>query len=272
MFFLSINISGVLQPLFECSSVTIFIQGLQRIGYIPRFPLWLTTILTQGGNGIKTVLPIIPEIGIMYVSLSFLEDSGYMARAAFVVDLMMQVLGLPGKSFVPLIIGFSCNVSAVMATRTLDTLRERLTTVLMAPFMSCRARLTIFVIFSSEFFNQQESLAVFSLYMIGIITAIFIGLMIKYTIMTGEVSPFIMELPVYHLPNLNHLILHTWPRLKSFVLRSGTIIIIVSTVIGTLNSFSFRGKTVNATNDSALASVSKFITPLLYPIDINRDN
>lgn len=144
MFVLAINIGGALQPLFDVGSSTIFIQGLQWVGYTLHFPEWLTIFLAQGiGGGINTVLPLVPQIGMMYLFLSFLEDSGYMARAAFVVDRMMQALGLPGKSFVPLIVGFGCNVPSVMGARTLDAPRERLITVLMAPFMSCGARLAI---------------------------------------------------------------------------------------------------------------------------------
>ncbi|MEG2042177.1 MAG: Fe(2+) transporter permease subunit FeoB, partial [Hafnia sp.] len=273
MFVLAINIGGALQPLFDVGSSTIFVQGLQWLGYTLHFPEWLTIFLAQGvGGGINTVLPLVPQIGMMYLFLSFLEDSGYMARAAFVVDRMMQALGLPGKSFVPLIVGFGCNVPSVMGARTLDAPRERLITVLMAPFMSCGARLAIFAVFSAAFFGQGGALVVFSLYMLGIVMAILTGLMLKHTIMRGEASPFVMELPVYHVPHLKSLLLQTWQRLKGFVLRAGKVIIIVSIFIGALNSFSFSGKAVDSINDSALASVSKVMTPLLQPIGVHSDN
>ncbi|WP_216782185.1 Fe(2+) transporter permease subunit FeoB [Candidatus Profftia tarda] len=272
MFFLAINIGGALQPLFDIGSSTIFVQGLQWIGYKLNFPDWLTILLAEGGGGINSILPMIPQIGIMYLLLSFLEDSGYMARAAFIVDRMMQVIGLPGKSFIPLIVGFGCNVSAVMGARTLDSPRERLITVLMAPFMSCGARLAIFAIFSTAFFGQGDALIVFSLYIIGIVMAILTGLMLKHTIIRGEPYPFVMELPAYHVPNLKILLMQTWPRLKDFILRAGKIIISASIVIGILNSFSFSGKPVDCMNDSVLASVSKIMTPLLKPIGIRRDN
>ncbi|ANC40359.1 MAG: Fe(2+) transporter permease subunit FeoB [Hafnia sp.] len=273
MFVLAINIGGALQPLFDVGSSTIFIQGLQWVGYTLHFPEWLTIFLAQGiGGGINTVLPLVPQIGMMYLFLSFLEDSGYMARAAFVVDRMMQALGLPGKSFVPLIVGFGCNVPSVMGARTLDAPRERLITVLMAPFMSCGARLAIFAVFSAAFFGQGGALVVFSLYMLGIVMAILTGLMLKHTIMRGEASPFVMELPVYHVPHLKSLLLQTWQRLKGFVMRAGKVIIIVSIFIGALNSFSFSGKAVDSINDSALASVSKVMTPLLKPIGVHSDN
>ncbi|WP_038934073.1 nucleoside recognition domain-containing protein, partial [Yersinia pestis] len=135
--------------------------------------------LAQGvGGGINTVLPLVPQIGMMYLFLSFLEDSGYMARAAFVMDRLMQALGLPGKSFVPLIVGFGCNVPSIMGARTLDAQRERLITIMMAPFMSCGARLAIFAVFAAAFFGQDGASIVFSLYLLGIAVAILTGLVL----------------------------------------------------------------------------------------------
>jgi len=273
MFLLAINIGGALQPIFDGGSAAIFIHGIQWIGATLHFPSWLTIFLAQGiGGGINTVLPLVPQIGMMYLFLSFLEDSGYMARAAFVMDRLMQSLGLPGKSFVPLIVGFGCNVPSVMGARTLDAPRERLMTIMMAPFMSCGARLAIFAVFAAAFFGQQGALVVFSLYILGIVMAILTGLMLKYTIMRGEATPFVMELPVYHVPHLKSLLLQTWQRLKGFVLRAGKVIVIVSIFIGALNSFSFSGKEVDNINDSALASVSRVLTPLLKPIGVHEDN
>ncbi|GKX64560.1 Ferrous iron transport protein B [Pragia fontium] len=273
MFVLAINIGGALQPLFDAGSAAIFISGIQWVGQTLHFPEWLTIFLAQGiGGGINTVLPLVPQIGLMYLFLSFLEDSGYMARAAFVMDKLMYALGLPGKSFVPLIVGFGCNVPSIMGTRTLDAPRERLMTIMMAPFMSCGARLAIFAVFSAAFFGKDGALIVFSLYILGIIVAILTGLMLKYTIMRGEATPFIMELPVYHVPHVKSLLLQTWQRLKGFVLRAGTVIVIASIIIGGLNSFSFSGKPVNNINESALASTSKVLTPLLHPMGVTQDN
>ena len=273
MFLLAINIGGALSPIFDAGSVAIFVHGIQWLGYTLHFPDWLTVFLAQGlGGGINTVLPLVPQIGMMYLFLSFLEDSGYMARAAFVMDRLMQALGLPGKSFVPLIVGFGCNVPSVMGARTLDAPRERLMTIMMAPFMSCGARLAIFAVFAAAFFGQQGALAVFSLYVLGIVMAILTGLMLKHTIMRGEASPFIMELPVYHVPHLKSLVLQTWQRLKGFVLRAGKVIVVVSIFLSALNSFSLSGKPVHNINDSALASVSRVFTPLLEPIGVHGDH
>jgi len=273
MFLLAINIGGALQPLFDVGSVAIFIHGLQWLGYTLHFPEWLTIFLAQGiGGGINTVLPLVPQIGMMYLFLSFLEDSGYMARAAFVMDRLMQALGLPGKSFVPLIVGFGCNVPSVMGARTLDAPRERLMTIMMAPFMSCGARLAIFAVFAAAFFGQQGALVVFSLYVLGIVMAILTGLMLKHTIMRGEASPFVMELPVYHVPHLKSLLIQTWQRLKGFVVRAGKVIVVVSIFLSALNSFTLSGKAADNINDSALASVSRVITPLFKPIGVHEDN
>lgn len=273
MFFMAINLGGALQPLFDIGSIALFVHGLQWLGAWAHFPDWLTLFLAQGiGGGINTVLPLVPQIGMMYLFLSLLEDSGYMARAAFVIDRLMQWLGLPGKSFVPLIVGFGCNVPAIMGTRTLDTLRDRQMTIVMAPFMSCGARLAIFAVFAAAFFGQQSALLVFSLYLLGIVAAVFTGLVLKKTVMRGDAHPFIMELPVYHVPHVKTLLLQTWLRLKGFVLRAGKVIVIASIVIGGLNSFSITGKPVDSLQDSALATISRHITPLLHPMGVKEDN
>lgn len=273
MFFLAINLGGALQPLFDLGSAAIFIQGTQWLGAGLHFPAWLTLFLAQGiGGGINTVMPLVPQIGMMFLFLSLLEDSGYMARAAFVMDRLMQALGLPGKSFVPLIVGFGCNVPSVMGARTLDAPRERLITVLMAPFISCGARLAIFAVFAAAFFGQHGAMVVFSLYVLGIVVAILTGLVLKHTLMRGTASPFVMELPVWHIPHLKSLLMQSWQRLRGFLLRAGKVIVLVSMVIGALNSFSLSGKPVSDLNQSALASVSRTLTPLLSPIGITDDN
>ncbi|OON40340.1 ferrous iron transport protein B [Izhakiella australiensis] len=273
MFLLSINLGGALQPLFELSSAAVFIDGVRWLGADLHFPAWLSIFLAQGvGGGINTVLPLVPQIGLMYLFLSFLEDSGYMARAAFVMDRLMQMLGLPGKSFVPLIVGFGCNVPAIMGARTLDAPRDRQMTVMMAPFMSCGARLAIFAVFAATFFGQHGASIVFSLYVLGILAAIATGLILKYTLMRGEATPFIMDLPLYHVPHIKSLLLQTWLRLKGFTLRAGKVIVLASMLIGGLSSFAFNGSVVSKIDNSALAEVSKTLTPALAPIGVRSDN
>ncbi|UXY11309.1 Fe(2+) transporter permease subunit FeoB [Kosakonia sp. ML.JS2a] len=273
MFLFAINIGGAFSPIFDAGSVAVFVHGIQWLGYTLHFPAWLTVFLAQGlGGGVNTVLPLVPQLGMMYLFMSFLEDSGYMARAAFVMDRLMQSLGLPGKSFVPLIVGFGCNVPSVMGARTLDAPRERLITIMMAPFMSCGARLAIFAVFAAAFFGQQGAVTVFSLYVLGIVMAILTGLMLKFTLLRGEASPFVMELPVYHVPHLKSLLLQTWQRLKGFVIRAGKVIIVVSIFLSAMNSFSLDGRTVDKIDESALASISRVFTPLLEPIGVHGDH
>ena len=275
MFVIAINLGGAIQPLFEGVATTLFINGTHWLCYQLNSPEWLTLFLVEGiGIGINTVLPLIPQIGLMYLCLAFLEDSGYMARAAFVVDRLMQALGLPGKSFVPLIVGFGCNVPAIMGTRTLNAPRERLMTIMMAPFMSCGARLAIFAVFAGAFFSGHGASIVFSLYLLGITVALFTGWMLRHTLLQGEAQPFVMELPPYHCPLIKGLFIQAWLRLKGFIFRAGKVIVIASIVIGALNNVSFKGHLIDDQHSepSALASVSQWLTPALQPIGIAPDH
>ena len=208
MFLLAINIGGALQPIFDAGSVAIFVHGIQWLGY-PALPGLADRVPRPGiGGGINTVLPLVPQIGMMYLFLSFegLRLHGARRLCDGSPDAKPSACR---KSFVPLIVGFGCNVPSVMGARTLDAPRERLMTIMMAPFMSCGARLAIFAVFAAAFFGQNGALAVFSLYVLGIVMAILTGLMLKHTIMRGEASPFVMELPVYHVPHIKSLIIQT---------------------------------------------------------------
>ena len=165
-------------------------------------PGWIIALLAEGvGGGIQTVSTFIPVIASLFLFLSILEDSGYMARAAFVMDRLMRFLGLPGKAFVPMLVGFGCNVPAIMATRTLDNQKDRLLTIAMAPFMSCGARLPVYALFAAAFFPASGQNVVFVLYLVGILAAVFTGLVLKNSLLGGETSPFVLELPNYHLPS-----------------------------------------------------------------------
>src|SRR6185312_7608324 len=170
---------------------------------------------------------------------------GYMARAAFVVDRVMRSLGLPGKSFVPMIIGFGCNVPAIMAARTLDNKRDRILTVMMSPFMSCGARLAIYAVFTAAFFPLHGQNIVFILYLTGIIMAMLTGLMLRKTVLHGDPAPLVMELPSYHLPNVRTIFLHAWQRLKGFVFRAGKLIVPICIFLGALNALNLDGS-INA--------------------------
>jgi len=274
MFEISMSIGGLLQPLFDQTSNALLVEGLQYVGQAIHAPVWLTAILAQGvGLGINTILSFTPQIGLLFLILSFLEDSGYMARAAFVMDRFMQVVGLPGKSFIPLIVGFGCNVPAIMATRTLDSHRDRLLTTMMTPFMSCGARLAIFVVFGGAFFPHHAGLLIFLLYLFGIIIAMLTGLLLKTTLLKGEAAPFILEMPHYHVPTWRNLWLLTWQRLKGFVVRAGKVIVPVCVLVGSLNSIKWDGHfNSDGHPQSILAVTSQLVTPVFAPMGIQPDN
>lgn len=274
MFFFAINIGGAFQDFFDISSHTIFVDGFAYLLNQCHLPAWFIALFSNGiGKGINTTLTFIPVIGAMFLFLAFLEDSGYMARAAFVVDRLMQLLGLPGKSFVPMIIGFGCNVPAVMAARTLENNRDRLLTVLMAPFMSCSARLAIYAVFTAAFFPVGGQNIIFLLYLIGIGMAMFTGALLRKTLIQGDPAPLVMELPVYHIPNLKTIFLLAWQRLKGFVYRAGKLIIPICILLGTLNALNWNGSIVETGDThSLLSTLGKILTPVFAPMGIHQDN
>ena len=274
MFMFTINIGGAFIDFFDQFFGAVFVDGFKALLQSAGSPEWLNLLLADGiGGGIQTVATFIPIIGFLYLFLSVLEDSGYMARAAFVMDRFMRWIGLPGKSFVPLIVGFGCNVPAVMATRTLEHRRDRLMTIAMAPFMSCGARLPVYVLFAAAFFPRNGQNIVFSLYLIGIIAAVFTGLVLKNSLLKGEATPFIMELPPYHLPTPKGILIHTWNRLKGFIVRAGRVIVPMVLVLSVLNAIGTDGSYGNENSDkSMLAAVGRSITPALSPMGLQPDN
>jgi ferrous iron transport protein B len=276
MFLFAINVGGAFQDFFDIGSDTIFVQGFGHLLANFGVPNWLNALLANGvGKGINTTVTFIPVIGAMFLFLAFLEDSGYMARAAFVVDRGMRALGLPGKSFVPMIVGFGCNVPAVMATRTLENKRDRILTVMMSPFMSCGARLAIYAVFTAAFFPVGGQNVVFALYLIGIAAAVLTGLLLRKTVLKGDPSPLVMELPSYHVPHVQTLCLHAWQRLRNFLFRAGKLIVPICVLIGVLSALNVDGS-INTTGDgnanSMLSAVGRFFTPIFSPMGIHQDN
>lgn len=274
MFFLAISVSSVFNDFFEEISSIIFVDGLTELLNKLHMPQGIILILAKGiGSGISTVASFIPVISAMFFCLSFLEDSGYLARAAMVVDRGMRVIGLPGKAFVPMLVGFGCSVPAVMGTRTLDNSRDRLMSICMIPFMSCGARLPVFTLFAVIFFPDHPSTTVFSLYILGLIAAIFTGFILKNTLLPGKITPFIMELPAYRIPNFSALCKLTWIRLKSFLFKAGKAIILMVTLLSILNSVSLSGNMQPENPDqTVLARFSQYATPVFEPIGITREN
>ncbi|MEJ2590422.1 MAG: Fe(2+) transporter permease subunit FeoB [Candidatus Thiodiazotropha sp.] len=274
MFMFAINIGGAFIDFFDGVAGAIFVDGFGHLMRSIGLPDWLIVLLANGaGGGVQVVATFIPIITALYLFLSVVEDSGYMARAAFVMDRFMRSIGLPGKAFVPMIVGFGCNVPAVMATRTLESERERKLTILMNPFMSCGARLPVYVLFAAAFFPANGQNLVFGLYLIGILVAVLTGLVMKKTLLSGESAGFMMELPHYHMPTFKGVALRTWDRVKLFIKEAGRVIVIMVLVINTLNSIGTDGSFGNEDTDrSVLSAVSKAVTPVLAPLGIHQEN
>ncbi len=274
MFMFTINIGGAFIDFFDLAAGALFVDGFKQLLGVMGSPEWLQVVLADGfGGGVQTVATFIPIVGFLFLFLSVLEDSGYMTRAAFVMDRLMRGVGLPGKSFVPLIVGFGCNVPAIMATRTLENPRDRLLTIVMAPFMSCGARLPVYALFAAAFFPVGGQNLVFALYLIGIAVAVLSGLILKSTLLQGESAPFVMEMPTYHMPTAKGVGIRTWERTQSFVVKAGQIIVPMVMVLAVLNSTGTDGSFGNEDSDkSVLSEIGRSLTPVFAPMGIEESN
>jgi ferrous iron transport protein B len=274
MFLFTIDVGSAFIDFFDILGQTILVDGFGHLLALIGTPDWLITVLAGGvGGGIQTVGTFIPIIGCLFLFLSVLEDSGYMARAAFVMDRFMRALGLPGKSFVPMMVGFGCTVPAVMSTRTLENHRDRVLTAVMSHFMSCGARLPVYALFAAVFFPVGGQNIVFLLYLIGLAFAVATGLLLKSTVLSGQSAPFLMELPLYHRPTLRGVLIRTWERLKAFVFKAGKFIVMVAVVLTFLNSWGRDGSFGNEnTQNSVLAAIGESLIPVFKPMGIREDN
>ncbi|SNY90334.1 ferrous iron transport protein B [Cohaesibacter sp. ES.047] len=274
MFLLTINFASAFIDFFDILAGTLLVDGPAHLMALIGFPEWIIAMLPNGiGVGIQTVATFIPVVAFLFLFLTCLEDSGYMARAAFVVDRAMCSIGLPGKSFVPMLLGFGCTVPAVMAARTLDNERDRIVTAMMAPFMSCGARLPVYALFAAAFFASGGQNLVFLLYIVGILFAIFTGLVLKKTIFGGKALPFIMELPPYQLPSLRSVLMRTFDRVKTFIIDAGQVIVAVVFCLSLLNAIGTDGSFGHEDSDhSILAEIGKSLTPVVEPLGIHEDN
>lgn len=216
--------------------------------------------------GVGSVLSFLPIIVVLFFFLSILEDSGYMARVAFVMDKLLRKIGLSGRSFVPMLIGFGCSVPAIMATRTLPSERDRKMTIILTPFMSCSAKLPVYAVFTAAFFAEYQALVMISLYIMGMLVAIVAGLLLKKTIFEGSPVPFVMELPSYRMPAAKSVFLKMEERAMDFIKRAFTVIFMATIVIWTLQSFDFGFNIVADAGDSMLASVGKLVAPVFAPL------
>jgi len=229
---------------------------------------WQALIVDGVITGVGAVFLFIPTIAIMFMMISLLEDSGYLSRAAFLSDRAMHSMGLHGKSFISLLLGFGCNVPAVMAARTLESRADRIVTILINPLMSCSARLPVYVLFTSVFFAvQYRSLIIFSIYAIGVVLAVIIGKIFRKTMFDTKESPFVMELPTYRFPTFKGTMIHMWERTKEFIIRAGTIIVLVSVVVWILGAFPYGVEFGSA--KSIIGKIGFFVEPIMKPIGLD---
>ena len=217
-------------------------------------------------NGIGSVLSFLPIIVILFFFLSLLEDTGYMARVAFVMDKLLRKIGLSGRSIVPMLVGFGCTVPGVMASRTLPSERDRKMTIMLAPYMSCTAKLPIYGFFTAAFFPEYGGVVMVALYFTGIAVGIFMALLMKKSIFQGEAVPFVMELPNYRLPSMKNVAQLLWEKAKDFLQRAFTVIFIAAIVIWFLQTFDLRLNVVTNSKDSMLAMLAGGIAPLFAPL------
>ncbi len=216
-------------------------------------------------SGVGGVLTFLPQIALLFLFLSFLEDSGYMSRAAFIMDRALRRFGLSGKAFIPMLMGFGCSVPAIMGARTMENEKDRRMTILLIPFMSCSAKLPVYGLLSAAFFGPWAGLVVFGLYVTGMVVGVLSGLFFKKTLFSGEPAPFVLELPPYRLPSLGNMLTHVWQKVKGFLIKAGTLILLMSVVLWLLQSFDFSLRMVEDPAQSMLGSLGGMIAPLFAP-------
>ena len=274
MFMFAIKVGSAFIDFFDILGGALFVDGVHHLLGLMSAPDWLGAVLADGvGAGLQTVATFIPVVGCLFLFLAVLESSGYLARAAFVVDALMRRLGLPGKAFVPMLMGFGCTVPAVMATRTLGSERERLMTSAMAPFMSCGARLPVYALFAVAFFPESGQNLVFGLYLFGILVAVLTGLFLRSTLLPGKSDAMVMEMPDYEWPRPVDVGIRTWQKLKGFIFGAGKTIVLMVAVLSVLNSLGTDGSFGNQDQErSVLSQLSQSVTPVLHPIGVRDDN
>ncbi len=275
-------------PLFLCTMLVMFVVTFGPFGSwlsdgvgagMDAFSQWLAPVLEGMGvshvlvslvcdgiiAGVGGVLTFLPQIALLFLFLSFLEDSGYMARAAFIMDRLLRRFGLSGKAFIPMLMGFGCSVPAIMGARTMENEKDRRMTILLVPFMSCSAKLPVYGLISAAFFGPWAGLVVFGLYVVGMLVGILSGLFFKSALFAGEPAPFVLELPPYRLPSLGNMLNHVWQKVKGFLVKAGTLILLMSMVLWLLQSFDFSLHMVEDASHSMLGAIGGLIAPIFAP-------
>ena len=267
VFFLTFNVIGsFLQGILE-NGVSIVTNYVDTLLTQAQINVALHSLIIDGiFNGVGTVLSFLPIIVTLFFFLSILEDSGYMARVAFIMDKLLRKIGLSGRSIVPMLIGFGCTVPGVMASRTLSSRRDRQMTIILTPFMSCSAKLPIYAFFTSVFFPGKGALVMIFLYVFGILTGIIFALILKGSLFKGEPVPFVMELPNYRMPGAKNVCQLLWEKAKDFLQRAFTVIFVATIVIWFLQTFDLRFNIVTESKDSILAILAGYIAPIFNPL------
>ena len=267
VFFLTFNVIGsFLQGILE-NGVSIITNYVDTLLTQAQINVALHSLIIDGiFNGVGTVLSFLPIIVTLFFFLSILEDSGYMARVAFIMDKLLRKIGLSGRSIVPMLIGFGCTVPGVMASRTLSSRRDRQMTIILTPFMSCSAKLPIYAFFTSVFFPGKGALVMIFLYVFGILTSIIFALILKGSLFKGEPVPFVMELPNYRMPGAKNVCQLLWEKAKDFLQRAFTVIFVATIVIWFLQTFDLRFNIVTESKDSILAILAGYIAPIFNPL------
>ncbi|MEG1432642.1 ferrous iron transport protein B [Eubacterium sp.] len=268
IYFISINVVGNL--------TSSWIDGFIADGLIPWVSTvlsaigtaqWLIALITNGAiTGVGAVLTFIPQITVLFIFISVLEDSGYMARVAFMMDRAFRRFGLSGKSFIPMVVGLGCSVPAIMATRTLENERDRKLTIILTPFISCGAKMPLYVLLASAFFAEQQSIMVFSLYLVSLLVVFLSGILLSKTKFRGASSDYLLELPPYRVPSLKNTMSQVWLRVKEFIVRAGTIIFLASVVLWFLQAFGTNFQMTADPDSSILAAFGKIIAPAFIPL------
>ena len=276
-------------PLFLCAMLVMFVITFGPFGswlqdgvsaLIDLFSGWLEGALSTAGapdvlislacdgiiSGVGGVLSFLPQIALLFFFLSFLEDSGYMSRAAFIMDRLLRRFGLSGKAFIPMLMGFGCSVPAIMGARTMENEKDRRMTILLIPFMSCSAKLPVYGLLSAAFFGPWAGLVVFGLYVIGMAVGILSGILFKHTLFSGEPAPFVLELPPYRFPSMENIATHVWQKVKGFLVKAGTLILAMSVVLWLLQSFDFSLHMVDDAANSMLGTLGALIAPVFAPL------
>lgn len=270
VFFLTFNVFGaVLSDLLSLliDDITALVdRGLTAYGINP---VVHSLVIDGIFAGVGSVLSFLPIIVVLFFFLSILEDTGYMARIAFVMDKLLRKIGLSGRSIVPLLVGFGCTVPAVMASRTLSSERDRRMTIMLTPFMSCSAKIPIYAVFAAAFFSKYAALVMIGMYLTGIIVGILVALIFDKTVFQGKPIPFVMELPNYRFPSAKSVLLLMWDKAKDFLQRAFTIIFLATVIIWFLQSFDSRLNVVTDSADSILASIGHLLAPLFAPLGFN---